>query len=159
MNSGNPIKIRKRLNRLACFLDNSIPLPGIDFRIGVDAIIGLIPGIGDAAGTVLSSYILAEAARAGVPKTILLRMGYNIAIESIFGIIPLIGDIFDMTWKANLRNVQLLEAYMDNPHKSATSNRFFMLGLGATLIIFAVVISVIGFAVLRWLWLTVAGRV
>ena len=159
MNSRYPLKIKKRLDRLAWFLDNSLPLPGVDYRIGVDAIIGLIPGIGDAVGTVLSSYILGEAARAGAPKTTLLRMGYNIAIESIFGVIPIIGDVFDMTWKANLRNVQLLEAYMDNPHKNASSNRLFIMGLGVALIVFAVVMSVIGFAVLRWLWLTVTGRI
>lgn len=157
MSKNNRQKTGKRLSKLAWFLDNSIPLPGINYRIGVDAIIGLIPGIGDAVGTLLSSYILGEAARFGVPKTILLKMGYNIAIESIVGIIPFFGDIFDMTWKANYRNVQLLETYMDNPHKTTSANRYFIAGLAVALVIFTVVISIVGFSVLRWIWLTVNG--
>ncbi|MGB3222899.1 MAG: DUF4112 domain-containing protein [Desulforhopalus sp.] len=148
-------KTGKRLSRLAWFLDNSIPLPGINYRIGVYAIIGLIPGIGDAAGTLLSSYILGEAARLGVPNTILLKMGYKIAIESLIGLIPFIGDVFDMTWKANYRNVQLFETYMENQHKTTSANRYFIVGLVVVLVIFTVLISIIGFSVLRWIWSTV----
>lgn len=156
MNKNNRPKIPKRLSRLAWFLDNSILLPGINYRIGVDAIIGLIPGIGDAAGMLLSSYILGEAARLGAPKTILLQMGYNIAIESLVGIIPFFGDIFDMTWKANYRNVLLLEEYMDKPHKT-TSNRYFIVGLGVALLVVTVIMAAIGFFILHWVWLTMNG--
>ncbi|MEZ5582560.1 MAG: DUF4112 domain-containing protein [Candidatus Competibacteraceae bacterium] len=91
--------IRNRLNRMAWFLDNSIPVPGMGgYRVGADGLIGLIPGIGDAFGAVLSTYILGEAARLGVPKSVLLRMLFNIVIESIIGLIPFAGDIFDMAW-------------------------------------------------------------
>ena len=145
-------KTGKRLNRLAWFLDNSIPLPGTKYKIGVDAIIGLIPGIGDAIGTVLSSYILGEAARLGVPKKVLLQMAFNVAIESIIGLVPFVGDVFDMAWKANLRNVQLLEGYMDNPQKTTTSSRYFSLALIVVLIAFVIFISIVGFLILRWLW-------
>ncbi len=151
----NRQKTGKRLNRLAWFLDNSLPVPGTDYRIGVDAVIGLIPGIGDAVGTVLSSYILGEAARMGVPKKILLRMAYNVAIESIIGMIPFVGDVFDMAWKANLRNVQLIEAYMDNPQRITTSTRYFALALIVALGFFITFISIIGFFILRWCWLAV----
>lgn len=155
MTKNNRQKTGKRLHRLAWFLDNSIPVPGTDYRIGVDAVIGLIPGIGDAVGTVLSSYILSEAARMGVPKKVLLRMTYNVAIESIIGMIPFVGDVFDMAWKANLRNVQLIEAYVDNPQRIRTSNRYFALALIVALVIFIIAISIVGFLILRWLWLAV----
>lgn len=143
----------RHLSRLAWFLDNSIPLPGTQYKVGADAVIGLIPGIGDGIGTVLSSYILVAAARMGVPKKILLRMGFNITLETIIGLIPFVGDAFDMVWKANMRNVQLLDAYQENPGKTTTSSRFFLFGLIAALTFVFLLISVIGFFILRWLWL------
>ncbi|MGB3210204.1 MAG: DUF4112 domain-containing protein [Desulforhopalus sp.] len=149
--------IEKRLTRLAWLLDNSIPLPVINYRIGLDAIIGIIPGIGDAIGILLSSYILGQAARIGLPKMVLLRMVFNVAIEAIVGIVPFIGDIFDMTWKANVRNVQLLEKYMEHPQKTNISNRFFILGLFLMLIVFVVLMAILGIYVLRWFWFTLTG--
>ena len=104
-----------RVRRLAWLLDNSIPLPGLRFRIGVEAILGLIPRIGDALGVAASNYILREAWRLGVPRSVLLRMGLNVAIEGAVGAVPLLGDVFDAAWKANLRNVALLEAHANDP--------------------------------------------
>lgn len=148
---------RRHLNNLAWFLDNSIPLPGTQYKVGVEALIGLIPGIGDGIGTALSSYILVAAARMGVPKKILLQMGYNIAIESIIGLIPFLGDAFDMVWKANMRNVQLLESYAEDPGKARTSSRLFVFALLAALIFIFILISVLGFFILRWIWLMVTA--
>ena len=73
----SPEALKRRLARIAWLLDSSIPLPGTRFRIGLDAIFGLLPGIGDAIGVVLSSYIVREAARAGVPRVVLARMAWN----------------------------------------------------------------------------------
>lgn len=101
----------KRLARLAWLLDSAIRLPG-GFRVGLDGIIGLVPGIGDVIGAVLSSYIVLEAARLKVPFRVLARMGLNILIELIVGIVPIFGDMFDFAFKANLRNVRLLNAYL-----------------------------------------------
>ncbi|MDY0212841.1 MAG: DUF4112 domain-containing protein [Desulfuromonadaceae bacterium] len=148
----NREKTGKHLKRLAWFLDNSIPLPRTNYKIGVDALIGLIPGIGDGIGAVMSSYILGTAAQMGVPKKILLRMGYNIAVDSVIGLIPFVGDAFDMVWKSNLRNVQLLEAYMDNPREATISSRYFMLALIAVLAFVFILISSVGFLILRWMW-------
>ncbi len=92
---------KNRLGHLAWFLDNSIPLPFLGYRIGADGIIGLIPGLGDTVGSLLSSYIVLEAARLGTPKSVLLRMVINIVIESIIGLVPFVGDLFDLAWKAN----------------------------------------------------------
>src|SRR5687767_7792816 len=92
--------VRRRLARLAWLLDSAIPLPGTRFRIGIDAIIGLIPGLGDLAGVLLSSYIVREAARIGAPPSVLTRMAFNVAVEGLVGIVPFAGDVFDAVWKA-----------------------------------------------------------
>ncbi|MEL7297236.1 MAG: DUF4112 domain-containing protein [Pseudomonadota bacterium] len=100
------------LKKLAVFLDASIRLPG-GYRIGWDAILGLVPGIGDAAGLMLSLYIVLAGARLGVGGFTLLRMCANVAIEAAVGTIPLVGDVFDMGYKANLRNLKLIEQWCE----------------------------------------------
>jgi hypothetical protein len=106
---------RARLNRLAWLLDSSMRVPGTDFRIGLDALLGLLPGAGDAAGVLLSGYIVLEAARMGAPGRTLVPMVLNVAVEAFVGAIPLAGDVFDAAWKANQRNVSLLNAWLDVP--------------------------------------------
>ena len=100
----------ERLRSLSKLLDTAIYIPVINYRIGWDAIIGLVPGIGDAVGLLFSSYIVFEAARLEVPKNVLARMMFNVALEFIIGTVPLFGDLFDAAFKANIRNVRLLEA-------------------------------------------------
>ena len=102
----------KRVRLLSRLLDEQFRLPGTAYRVGLDGLLGLIPGVGDAAGALLSTYILYEAIRLGAPKTILLRMVANIGIDAVGGAIPIVGDIFDMAWKANKRNAALLHAYL-----------------------------------------------
>lgn len=101
---------KTRLERLAWWLDESIELPG-GYRIGLDALFGLIPGIGDAAGLIASLYIVVMAAREGVPLNILFKMIWNIVIDAIVGAVPLLGDVFDGMYKANVRNVELIREY------------------------------------------------
>lgn len=110
---------RTRVHRLARLMDSSIRLPG-GFRIGVDGLIGLVPVVGDLAATGASFYIVAQAARAGVPTFTLVRMVLNIALDAIVGAIPLLGDVFDVAFKANLRNVRLMDAYLDRRDRSAS---------------------------------------
>lgn len=116
---------------LAWLLDNSIRLPG-GYRIGIDGIIGLIPGVGDAVGGLLSLYILASARRLKVPRIVMVRMGLNILVDSIVGAIPIVGDIFDFVWKANTRNAMLLRAYELDPEnvtrKSTESSAITIIG-------------------------------
>lgn len=132
-----PELAEKRLRRLAWVLDNSIPLPG-GYRIGVDGLIGLIPGFGDAAGALLSSYIVVEAGRLGASKSLLLRMAFNVFVETVIGTIPLAGDLFDFVYKANARNVRLLEEHVREPQRQRKSNRAV-----ATAIIIGVLAAVI----------------
>ena len=118
--------LRRRLGRMAWLLDSAIQIPGTRFRVGLDAIIGLVPGFGDIAGVLLSSYIVREAARAGAPTSVLLRMAWNVAVEGIVGMIPFAGDIFDAAWKANQRNVALLDAHFENPQRTRRSSQVFV---------------------------------
>ncbi|MEO7558008.1 MAG: DUF4112 domain-containing protein [Gammaproteobacteria bacterium] len=148
---------RDRLSRVAWLLDSSIPVPGTRFRIGIDSLIGLIPGFGDAVGALLSSYILAEAARLGMPKSTLIRMGLNIALETVVGMVPIAGDIFDMAWKANQRNVRLLDAYLDNPHRTVTTSRLLLAGLTVALIALIIGLLVLGVVIVRWLVQTLSN--
>ena len=102
------VKIDESLERLSWIMDDLIRVPGLGWRIGLDAIVGLIPGFGDTATTVVSFYILVAAVRYRVPKVTLLRMGLNIGIDYVVGSFPLVGDLFDAWWKSNQRNVALL---------------------------------------------------
>jgi hypothetical protein len=98
-----------RLERFSKITDSSIGIPFTKFNIGVDAVIGLVPVIGDAAGLILSSYVLLEAQRMGMSKRIKLKIIVNMLIDFFGGLIPLFGDIFDAFFKANTRNTQLLK--------------------------------------------------
>jgi|AntDeeMetageno50_2_1112565.scaffolds.fasta_scaffold03662_3 hypothetical protein len=104
----------KRARAMGTALDEAIPIPGIGYRVGIDPIVGLLPVSGDAVGAALSSHIIIEAARVGVPRETLAKMALYVAIDAVVGSIPVAGDIFDAVWKANERNVALFEAHFEN---------------------------------------------
>jgi hypothetical protein len=145
-------QVRERLARLAWLLDSSIPIPGTGFSIGVEALIGLFPVLGDLVGVLLSSYIVKEAAALGVPRSILARMAFNVALEGLVGMIPFAGDVFDAAYKANQRNVRLLNAWLERPGDAQRSSRAFAFWLTAGLAVFLVLLCAAGFLVARWLW-------
>jgi uncharacterized protein DUF4112 len=103
----------ERLDFLATLLDSAILIPGTKIRFGADAVIGLVPGIGDAITTALSAWIVYEAHRLGVPRHLLVRMIGNVAIDGLFGAVPLVGDLFDVMWRANKRNMRLLRQHLE----------------------------------------------
>lgn len=145
----------KQVNQLAWLLDNSINIPVINYRIGLDALIGLLPGLGDMAGLILSSYIVLQAVRLGAPRPILTRMVLNIGIEAAVGLVPVLGDIFDATFKANARNVQLLSALLagapaNQPLKPIVS-KGVIIGIIAALVAILVLISWVGVMLIWWL--------
>ena len=102
-----------RLERFSKLTDSSIGMPFTKFNIGLEAVIGLIPVIGDAAGLILSSYVLIEAQRLGVSKRIKTKMIINMLIDFVGGLVPFFGDIFDAFFKANTRNTQLLKKHLN----------------------------------------------
>ena len=102
------VEIEQSLDQLSRWMDGIFRIPGTGWRFGLDAIVGLIPGVGDTATTLVGFYILAAGVRYRVSKATLLRMGANIGVDYIFGAIPVIGDLFDAAWKSNRKNVELL---------------------------------------------------
>lgn len=106
--TARPIEIEESLDRLSWLLDDLFRIPVLGWRIGLDALVGLIPGVGDTATTVASLYVLGSAVRYRVPKITLLRMGLNLGIDYALGSLPLVGDFFDAWWKSNQKNVELL---------------------------------------------------
>ncbi len=135
----------RRLRALAWLMDNSIPLPG-GFRVGIDAIIGLVPGIGDAIGALISAYIINEARTMGAPRSVLMRMMSNVMIETVIGAIPFAGDLFDAAFKANTRNLALLAKYQLDPIGSRRGSRLFVAGFA--LLMFLLVVVMIAIPVL-----------
>jgi Domain of unknown function (DUF4112) len=125
----------ERLQRLGYLLDNSIPIPGTRFRIGLEAIVGLVPGVGDLVGGGFSAYIILQAARIGVPASLLARMGWNVAIDALVGAIPFLGDLFDAGFKANMRNLALLERQLQVPSQSRRASRRFVAVLAVLLVL------------------------
>ena len=98
-----------RLKRLSERLDNTFTIPGTKYKIGIEALIGAVPIIGDLIGGILASYIMYSGMKMGAPPQIIARMAVNIAIDFTIGSIPIIGDLFDLVWKANKKNVELIE--------------------------------------------------
>lgn len=131
-----------RIRALSHLLDNAITIPGTDYSFGLDPIIGLLPGGGDVVGTILSAYIVLEATRFRLSVPTLTRMLFNIVLEMIVGMIPVLGDLFDVGWKANAKNLRLIEAHLQDPDKNkAADKRFFIVLVIALLVIIAVQIA------------------
>ena len=144
-------EVRQRLKRLAWLLDSSIPIPGTRLSIGIDALIGLVPFLGDVVGVLLSSTILVEAARIGVSRSVLARMALNVAVEGLAGLVPLAGDVFDAAWKANQRNVRLLDQWLDQPRRAERSSFLLVGGIVAGLATLVAICLLLSFLALRWL--------
>ncbi|NEO90004.1 MAG: DUF4112 domain-containing protein [Moorea sp. SIO3G5] len=148
----------KRVRRVSYLLDNAIPIPGTGYRIGLDPIIGLLPGGGDFVGTIISSYIVVEAARLGVSRSTLVEMVLNILLETVSGSIPVLGDLVDAAWKANVKNVELLEKELNvsssTPQKS---DWLFLALLLAGLAVVLVVAVGISLAIAAWVIRTITS--
>ncbi|HEY9518456.1 MAG TPA: DUF4112 domain-containing protein [Gemmatimonadales bacterium] len=128
-----------RLRRYADWLDSGIRIPGLGWRIGLDSILGLVPGVGDATGAILGGWVVVEAVRGGARPATLIRMLMNLALDAIAGAVPLVGDLFDFVWKANSRNIALLERHQHDPVKAGRADRGFV----AVLVIVTAVVCVV----------------
>ncbi len=143
----------KRVRVLARLLDSSMTVPGTSFKFGLDPIIGLIPGIGDLVGAVMSGYIILEAVRADVPTVTLVRMLVNVGVDTLLGAVPALGDVFDAAWKSNTMNVALLERHVagtESVSVAAPVKRRNVLGVIAIALIALVLIVGAGLALGIW---------
>ena len=152
----NPSALQ-RVRLVSHLLDNAFPIPGTRFRVGLDPILGLLPGAGDFLGAVLSAYIVIEAARFGLPRETLVQMVTNLVLDSVGGSLPVLGDVFDATWKANSRNLALLEAHVATPTPKKAANRGFVILIILALVVLLVVIAAIATLLITWLMKTIAG--
>lgn len=122
MNKIEQLKNLKRIRKIAILLDSAIGIPGTKFRIGLDPILGLIPGGGDVITAGISAYMIYLAARFGLRKKEIGKMIGNVAIETFIGSFPLIGDIFDAYFKSNIRNLEILEKHIENNNTLLADN-------------------------------------
>ena len=129
-------------------LDSAVPVPGTSFRFGLDPILGLVPGLGDLVSPLFALGMLWQARDLGVPRVIQLRMIFNVAIDALTGFVPLIGDLFDFAWKANNRNIALLERHAYEEQKPSTGDwAFVALCVALIAVIAAVPVLLLGWAI------------
>jgi hypothetical protein len=155
------VKKLKHLQSLSYWWDNSIGIPGTKWRFGLESLVGFLPFGGDAAGILLSCYLVWQAMEFGLPKELLSQMVGNLLLDGLAGSVPMVGDFFDMSWKANARNINLLEHYLHTlaPHPTLEHARrhrpvsrwivALVLGLLALTLLGLLALGVF---VLHWLW-------
>lgn len=112
----DPAAIRARVEAMEILLERSFRIPGTDIPVGLDAIIGLVPVIGDLITTALGAYIVWEARNLGMSKWQLTRMGANVAVDTVIGLVPLIGDAADLAFRSNTRNLKIIRKHLDKHH-------------------------------------------
>jgi hypothetical protein len=159
--SGQPIKAQtstmRRLRRLSYLLDDVIRIPGTPYRIGIDPLLDVLPIGGDFLGTAFSVYIVLEAARLGVPRAALVQMVVNILLDTVISTVPVLGTVVDATWKANRKNIALLQEHLDIPQPGKKADWLFIALLLGGLLLAVVVMAAISVMLLRWLWAVLLG--
>ncbi len=123
------IEVEKGLDDLSHYLDGLFRVPGVGWRFGLDALIGLIPNVGDTLTFLPSLYILFAGVRYGVPKITLVRMAFNLGLDYVVGMVPFIGDAFDFVWKANQQNMDLIRTRAAGHGKGTTGDYVSVIGL------------------------------
>lgn len=140
-----------RIRALARLLDSAVAIPGTGVRFGADSVIGLVPVLGDLAGAALSGYIVLASARLGAPASVVTRMLLNIGIDAVVGSVPVLGDMFDVGWRANIRNADLLDSYLGRSTETRRASRWVIAGVVAGLFVLAAGATVLGLIALRFL--------
>lgn len=115
----DPISIRRRIEAMEQLLENSFTLPGVNYRVGLDSIIGLVPVVGDFVAAAMGMYLVWEAKNLGLPKWKLWRMTGNVAFDTAVGAIPVVGDAIDFVFKSNTRNLRIVKRHLDKHHPAS----------------------------------------
>ncbi len=143
-----------RVRALAKLLDSAVRIPGTGITFGIDPIVGLVPGVGDLAGAVMSGYIVLISARMGVPPAVVGRMILNLGVDTLVGSVPILGDMFDVGFRANLRNAALLERHLAEPEVVRRTSRVAIVGAVVGIVVLAAVgvaVAVMAVRGLNWL--------
>ena len=118
--TGNdPVSIRRRVEALEQVLERSFRIPGVNYPVGLDAIVGLVPVVGDLITAAMGAYIVWEGKNLGMPKWKLWRMAGNVAVDTAIGAVPLVGDAFDLVFRSNTRNLRIIRKHLDKHHPAA----------------------------------------
>ena len=145
----------ERLRAIARLFDQAFGIPGTRFRFGIDALFGLVPGLGDIAGALVGVYALHVARRLRAPAVIQLHMLANVTLDALVGTVPLIGDLFDFVFKAQTRNLALLEKWLESPHETQQRSRRGMIFVPLAILVMFISLTIIGvwmlYLVIRWL--------
>ncbi|MEO8576525.1 MAG: DUF4112 domain-containing protein [Gemmatimonadales bacterium] len=151
-----PVRIDEaaKVRALARILDSAIRIPGTGITFGLDSIVGLVPGVGDLAGAAMSGYIVLAAARLGVTPAVVVRMILNLGVDTVVGSVPLLGDLFDVGYRANMRNAALLDRHLAEPVAVKRSSRLAVLAAVAGIVLIAaggVFLAILAVRGLNWL--------
>jgi hypothetical protein len=139
------------LRKVAQVLDSAFPVPGTSYRVGLDPILGLVPGLGDLVSPLFTIGILWQARTLSVPRVVQLRMILNVAIDAILGVVPVVGDLFDFAWKSNNKNMALLERHAQEEHPATPGDWIFV----STMMLLVILIGVMPFILMGWLVATI----
>jgi hypothetical protein len=112
----DPASVRQRLEAMEQLLERAFVVPGTNYRVGLDAVVGLVPVVGDLITTAMGAWLVWEARNLGMSKFHLLRMGGNVGLDALIGAIPLVGDAFDFVFRSNTRNIRILKRWLDKHH-------------------------------------------
>ena len=115
----DPVAVRRRIEAMEQLLERSVVIPGINRPVGLDAIAGLVPVLGDVVTMAMGAYIVWEASNLGMPKWKLWRMAGNVALDGAIGAIPLVGDVFDLLFRSNTRNLRIVRRHLDKHHPAS----------------------------------------
>lgn len=141
------------LRRMANLLDSAFVVPGTSYRIGLDPILGLMPGLGDLVSPLFTVGLLWQARELNLPKVVQLRMIFNVAIDSMIGIVPFAGDLFDFAWKANNKNYALLERHAVEEHEAGPGDWVFV----SAMILLVLVLAALPVLFVAWLFAQLFG--
>ncbi|MEG4089293.1 DUF4112 domain-containing protein [Microcoleus sp. K1-B6] len=148
----------RRLRRISHLLDNAIPIPGTKYRIGLDPILGLIPGGGDLISSIFAGYVVFKSAQMGVPQETLVKMATNIVFDTVAGTVPVAGDLLDVAWKANVKNIELLDAHLGSPEQGKKADWLFVAALLLGLILIVGGVIFLSVMLFGWLFQVITGR-
>jgi hypothetical protein len=143
------------LRKLAHLLDSAFVVPGTSYRVGLDPILGLVPGLGDLVSPLFTIGILWQARELALPRVVQLRMIANVAIDSLVGAVPVVGDLFDFAWKANNKNLALLERHAQEERTASAADWLFV----SVMVMLVVVTAIIPFLIIGWLVATAASYI
>lgn len=141
------------LRRFAYYMDEAFTIPGTPIKVGLDAILGLIPGVGDLIGGVLSTWVVVGALRHRVPARIIARMVLNIAIDLFFGAVPVAGDVFDFLYEENVKNMRLLEKHRDRTRPPRSTAAIAVVAIGILLFVIGLAVLLVGAMIAFVFWL------